>query len=62
MLLLGIFVAIGGILIIVKQREAAQLQSMLAGGNMPLGCAVAEGIALMVLAAAVFVAYRMGLF
>lgn len=56
-----LFVAFG-IALIVKRREAANLQALLAGGSMGPGCAVAEGVALFVLAAVVFFAYRAGWF
>ena len=48
------------ILFFVKRRELAQLQALLAGGSVLPGCAVAEGIAFLLLAAAVVVAWRLG--
>jgi hypothetical protein len=51
MILFGaLFIALAGVALILLRRPAAQMQAMLAGGNMPPGCAVAEGIALIVLA------------
>ena len=47
-----VFVAVG-VALIVMRRRAARAQSFLAGGNMAVGCAVAEGIAFLVLAAIV---------
>ena len=44
-----VFVAVG-IALIVMRRRAARVQSFLAGGNMMAGCAVAEGVAFIVLA------------
>jgi putative Ca2+/H+ antiporter (TMEM165/GDT1 family) len=44
-----VFVGVG-IALIVMRRRAARVQSFLAGGNMMPGCAVAEGVAFIVLA------------
>jgi hypothetical protein len=52
--------AVAGIALIAKRRAAADVQALLAGGRMPAGCAVAEGIALMALAALVVIAFLRG--
>ena len=49
-----VFTAVG-IALIILRRRAARLQSFLAGGNMMPGCAVAEGIAFLILAAVVLI-------
>ena len=54
-----LFVALG-ILLIVQRSQLAQLQELLAGGSVPLGCAIAEGVVLFVLAAIVVVAWLEG--
>jgi hypothetical protein len=50
----SLLVVLGGILLIVFRRELAEMQAMLAGGSITPGCAVAEGIALIVLAIAIY--------
>ena len=54
-----LFLAAAAVLI-VWRRELANLQAMLAGGTLPPGCAVAEAVVMILLAALVFVAYREG--
>ncbi len=54
-----LFVAVG-VAFFVKRRELAHMQALLAGGSVLPGCAVAEGIAFLLLAAAVIVAWRLG--
>jgi hypothetical protein len=54
----SLFVALAGVGIIVFRRPLAQMQAMLAGGSIAPGCAVAEGIALIVLAIAIVVLER----
>ena len=49
----SIFVALAGGAVIVFRRELAEMQAMLAGGRLTPGCAVAEGIALILLAIAI---------
>ena len=53
-----LFVAAGAGLIIAR-RPLAHLQLLLAGGSMPPGCVIAEGVALLLLAALVILAYRL---
>lgn len=45
-----LLVAVAGVGLIVFRRQLAHVQAMLAGGSITPGCAVAEGIALIVLA------------
>lgn len=47
------FVAIIGILVILQRRSLARAQAMILGGSILPGCAVAEGIALLLIAAAI---------
>lgn len=56
-----LFVAAGVILILMR-KPLAEMQALLAGGTMPPGCVVAEGIAFFVLALVVLVAHHYGLF
>jgi hypothetical protein len=48
-----LFLAVG-IALIAARRPAARMQAMLAGGTIRPGCAVAEGVVFIVLAAAVW--------
>jgi hypothetical protein len=48
-----LLVALAGAGLIVYRRRLAEMQAMLAGGSITPGCAVAEGIALIVLAVAI---------
>jgi hypothetical protein len=43
------FFAVVGIAVMVARRPLARAQSMIAGGTVPAGCVIAEGIALMVI-------------
>ena len=54
-----LFAAAGAGLILAR-RPLAHMQSLLAGGSMPAGCVIAEGVALLLLAALVLLAYRLG--
>jgi hypothetical protein len=54
----SLFVALAGAGMIVFRRPLAQMQAMLAGGSIAPGCAVAEGIALILLAIAIVVLER----
>lgn len=47
-----LFLAVG-VALIAARRPAAQMQAMLAGGTIRPGCAVAEGIVFLILAAVV---------
>ena len=54
---MNVFAAIlflaAGIALIVARRPAARMQALLAGGTIRPGCAVAEGIVFLILAAVV---------
>jgi hypothetical protein len=54
----ALFVALVGVAMILLRKPAAHMQAMLAGGSMPPGCAVAEGIALIVLAIVIAIVER----
>ena len=51
------FVALGAVLI-VWRRPIAYWQGMILGGRMPAGCAVAQGVALFLLATVFFLFLR----
>lgn len=48
-------------LLLLKRKEMATLQSMLAGGRIPVGCIVAESVVILLLALVVLAAWRAGL-
>lgn len=54
----SLLVALAGVGLIVFRRRLAEMQAMLAGGNIAPGCAVAEGIALILLAVAIVLVER----
>jgi len=54
----SLLVALSGVGLIVFRRRLAEMQAMLAGGSITPGCAVAEGIALILLAVAIVVVER----
>ena len=54
----SLLVAVAGVLLIVFRRQLAEMQAMLAGGSITPGCAVAEGIALIVLAIVIVIVER----
>ena len=56
----SLLVVLGGVLLIVFRRPMAEMQAMLAGGSIAPGCAVAEGIALILLAIVIYVLERGG--
>ena len=56
----SLLVALAGVGLIVFRRQLAEMQALLAGGSITPGCAVAEGIALMVLAIVIWIAERNG--
>lgn len=56
----AVFFAAAGVGLILKRRTAANVQSFLAGGSMHPGCAVAEGIAVILLGVLVVVAWVRG--
>ena len=47
----AIFILLVGVVTIVARSPFAKMQGLMAGGTMPPGCVVAEGIALLLLAA-----------
>jgi hypothetical protein len=51
----AIFIVVVGIATIVARSRLAKMQGLIAGGTMPSGCVVAEGIALLLLAAILLV-------
>jgi hypothetical protein len=51
----AIFIIVVGIATIVARARFAKMQGLIAGGTMPAGCVVAEGIALLLLAAMLLV-------
>ena len=54
----SVLVALAGVGMIVFRRRLAEMQAMLAGGSIAPGCAVAEGIALILLAVAIVLVER----
>ncbi|HKO58384.1 MAG TPA: hypothetical protein VJ276_21140 [Thermoanaerobaculia bacterium] len=46
-----VFFAIVGIAVMIARRPLARAQSMIAGGTVPAGCVIAEGVALIVIGA-----------
>jgi hypothetical protein len=54
----SLLVALAGVGMIVFRGRLAEMQAMLAGGNITPGCAVAEGIALILLAVAIVIVER----
>jgi len=53
-----LLVALAGVGLIVFRGRLAEMQAMLAGGNITPGCAVAEGIALILLALVIAIVER----
>jgi hypothetical protein len=51
-----------GVVFIVRREDLARAQSVVAGGNLAPGCAVAEGILLLAMALAALVMSRYGWF
>jgi hypothetical protein len=56
-----LFTAVG-IVFIIRRQDLARAQSLVAGGNLAPGCAVAEGILLLAMAVAALVLSRYGWF
>jgi hypothetical protein len=54
------FLACAGLLV-WQRRYFAELQSLLAGGSIGSGCVIAEAVVVVILAVALFIAYRVGL-
>ena len=55
-----VFMLFAGLFFIVRRREVTEIQKAVVGARMPVGCAVAEGLFLILLAAVVAVLDRMG--
>lgn len=51
----GAFIALIGIVVILQRRSLARAQALILGGTILPGCAVAEGVALLVIALAIIV-------
>ena len=51
----AIFLAVIGVVVIATRRSLARLQALVLGGSVLPGCAVAEGIVLLLIAVAIFV-------
>jgi hypothetical protein len=58
---IGILVAIAALVVIARDRIAS-LQSLLAGGTVGPGCAIAQAVALLLLALLIFIGHRAGVF
>jgi hypothetical protein len=58
---IGILVAIAALVFIARDRIAS-LQSLLAGGAIGPGCAIAQAVALLLLALLIFIGHRAGVF
>jgi len=56
-----LFTAVG-IIFIVRRTDLARAQSLVAGGRLGAGCAIAEGILFLLMALAAVVMHRYGLF
>ena len=51
----GAFIAIVGIVVILQRRSLARAQALILGGSVLPGCAVAEGVVLLLIALAIVV-------
>lgn len=58
---IGILVAIAAMVVVARDR-IARLQSLLAGGAVGPGCAIAQAVALLLLALLIFIGHRAGVF
>jgi len=56
-----LFTAVG-IILIVRRTDLARAQSLVAGGRLGPGCAIAEGILFLLMALTAVVMHRYGLF
>jgi len=56
-----LFTAVG-IIFIIRRNDLARAQSLVAGGRLGAGCAIAEGILFLLMALAAVVMHRYGLF
>jgi len=58
---IAVLVAIAAVIVAARDR-IARLQSMLAGGAVMPGCAIAEAAAVLLLALLIFLGHRAGMF
>jgi hypothetical protein len=58
----AILFVIVGVILILRRDDLARAQSLVAGGRLGAGCAVAEGILFLLMAIATVVLYRYGWF
>ncbi|HEV7570757.1 MAG TPA: hypothetical protein VGQ21_04585 [Thermoanaerobaculia bacterium] len=58
----AILFVIVGVILILRRHDLARAQSLVAGGRLGAGCAVAEGILFLLMAIATLVLYRHGWF
>jgi len=58
----AVLFAIVGVIFIFRRGDLARAQSLVAGGRLGAGCAVAEGILFLLMAIAAVVLYRYGWF
>jgi hypothetical protein len=58
---IAVLVAIAAVMVAARDR-IARLQSMLAGGAVMPGCAIAEAAAVLLLALLIFLGHRAGMF
>jgi len=58
---IAVLVAIAAVIVAARER-IARLQSMLAGGAVMPGCAIAEAAAVLLLALLIFLGHRAGMF
>lgn len=49
----GVFLALVGVVVILQRRPLARAQALILGGSVFPGCAVAEGLLLLLIAAAI---------
>ncbi|MEA2488584.1 MAG: hypothetical protein QOH21_376 [Acidobacteriota bacterium] len=54
------FIAVVGIVILIRRRDLASLQAMVLGGSIRPGCVIAEAILLLAVAAVVAVMHLRG--
>lgn len=58
---IAVLVAIAAMIVVARGR-IAELQSGLAGGNVGPGCAIAQAVAVLLLALLIFLGHRAGMF
>ncbi|HEV7425808.1 MAG TPA: hypothetical protein VGQ46_05535 [Thermoanaerobaculia bacterium] len=60
--LAAILFVVVGVIFILRRADLSRAQSLVAGGRLGAGCAVAEGIVFLLMAIATVVLYRYGWF